>query len=284
MKIKLKLFLAIILCSVFVSTIFVSQRVDAVAITVKRVIFEGPKRAEVITVINNSDTQETYRMGWRHYEMTENKALIAVDEENLPDYIKPSKDMVRFSPRRFTLPPRGSQQVRMMLRLPGDVEEGEYRSHLWIRPEADVQAYRKESERLTKAGKTGVTMKMLAGVSMPIIVRKGKLDATAEIKNLAFKNKGDHIEATFVLGRTGNRSVYGDLDFVCNMGQSNEYLIKFLRGISVYTDVPYRNMVMKVLPKEGKAACNNITLRYTETDGFKGDAISILSEVSAPVQ
>lgn len=281
---KIKIFLGVILCSIFMGSIFVSQKADAVAITVKRVIFEGSKRAEVLTVINNSDTQETYRMGWRHYKMTEDKALLAVDEENLPDFIKPSKDMVRFSPRRFTLPPRGSQQVRMMLRLPGGVEDGEYRSHLWIRPEADVAAYRKESERLTKAGKTGVTMKMLAGVSMPIIVRKGKLDATAEIKNLAFRNKGDHIEATFVLERVGNSSVYGDLDLVCNMGQGDEYLIKFLRGISIYTEVSFRNMVMKILPKKDKPNCNNITLRYTETDGFKGNVVSILSEASAPVQ
>jgi len=283
-KMKTKIIFSLLVVGLFLASFWVSSSADAVALTVKRVIFEGSKRAEVITVINNSDKEETFRMGWRHYKMTEDRSLRAVPEDALPPEIRPSKDMIRFSPRRFTLPPRGSQQVRMLLRMPAGVEDGEYRSHLWIRPEADVQEFRAEVDKRTKPGKTGVAVRMLAGVSMPIIVRKGDLSATAEIQNLSFVKKEGFVESKFTLQYQGNRSVYGDLDFLCNVGSSNEYLIKFLRGVSIYPEVSKRNMTMKIIPRPEKPLCNNITLRYTETDGFKGDVISILSESSAAVQ
>ena len=270
--------------ALFCTSFFVVKEADAVAITVKRVVFEGPKRAEVVTVINNSDKEETYRMGWRHYLMKEEKSLKGVPEDALPPEVKPSKDMIRFSPRRFTLPPRGSQQVRMMLRTPAGLEDGEYRSHLWIRPEADVDAFRKEAEKKVKKGKVGVAIEMLAGVSMPIIVRKGNLEGSAEITNLAFRDVGTHIEADYTLERMGQRSVYGDVDLICNAGTSNEYLAKFLRGLAVYPEVTKRNLNMKVKYLPNKPKCNDIMMRYSETDGFKGNIISILSEKSAPVQ
>ncbi len=49
--------------------------------------------------------------GWLFDEThPENKGLEAVPEDNLPPEVKPSKDMVRFSPRRFTLPAKASSQ------------------------------------------------------------------------------------------------------------------------------------------------------------------------------
>lgn len=284
MKFRFKLIFFVALLSVFGSSFLITKEVGAVGLTVKRVIFEGSKRAEVITVINNSDQEETYRMGWRHYVMDENKSLKAVSEGALPAAVKPAKEMIRFSPRRFTLPARGSQQVRMMLRLPAGVADGEYRSHLWIRPEADVEAFKKEAEKGTKEGKVGVAVKMLAGVSMPIIVRKGALEGSAEITSLDIRDVGTHIEANYVLERKGQRSVYGDLDLICNMGSPDEYLTQFLRGIAIYPEISRRNLMMKVKYRADKPKCNSITMRYSETEGFMGDVVSILSERTATVQ
>ncbi len=281
---KLKFTLSLLLLAIFISPFAFVKETNAVAITVKRVVFEGPKRAEVVTVINNSGAKETFRMGWRHYVMTEDKSLTTVSEDALPPEVKPSKDMVRFSPRRFTLAPGASQQVRLMLRTPSGLADGEYRSHLWIRPEANVQAFSKGADGELKKGKLGVNVKMLTGVSMPVIVRKGQLEGDAEITRLDVRDVGTHIDVSYTLERQGQRSVYGDVDLVCNMGTSGEYLAQFSRGLAVYPEITKRNRTLRIPYKADKPKCNDITMRYSETDGFLGDITDILSEKKAIVQ
>ncbi len=274
-------FLFLVFLTLSVTTFFLFPRhADAIAVTVKRVIFEGSKRAEVITIINNSNHKQTYRLGWKHFKMTEKKSLVAVPEDNIPPEIRPVVDMVHFSPRRFTLLPRSSQQVRMMLRMPSNLADGEYRSHLWIRPEKDVQAYRDSSN---EGKKPGVSMKMLAGVSMPIIVRKGDLDVSAEIQDFNAVDQGGEIFTSFTLTRQGTKSAYGDLDFICNQG-GNEYLLKFTRGYSLYAETSKRHVKKKIAKKPDSPKCSNLTVRYTETSGFIGKPIKVLAEAQASVQ
>ncbi len=281
MNIKTKFLFSLVALSLVLSALFVSGSADAVAITVKRVVFEGPKRAEVITVINKSDKSETYRLGWKHMVMTQRDGIKAVPKDTLPAGVGPAEDMVRFSPRRFVLRSGESQQVRMMLRMPAGLADGEYRSHLWIRPEADVDEFKAQ---LKKKKKTGTFMKMLAGVSMPIIVRKGALDLSVDIEGLSAQRLADgHFKVDFSLVRTGGKSSYGDLDLICNKGVG-EYLLRFTRGISVYSELGRRDVSMKIPAKQGQAACSSVTVRYTATDGFVGDPVALLAEATASVQ
>lgn len=276
-------FLFIAVCVVLTAwVLFVPCSVDALGVTVKRVTFEGAKRAEVITIINNSDVEETYRLGWKHFTMSEGGKLILSPEDDMSPEVKPSKDMVRFSPRRFTLKPRASQQVRMMLRMPSGVEDGEYRSHFWIHPEENVEAYR-DRDKPVKAGRAGVSMHMLAGVTMPVIVRKGELDLSVSIEDLSVSRQEDSLLTRFVITREGAKSSYGDLDYVCNRG-GDEYLLKFMRGVSVYAETDRRMFSIKIPKKQDKPPCASLTVRYMETDGFAGDAIGILAEAEVPVQ
>jgi len=280
MKIKNKILFVLLAFAVGLSTLFVGQRADAVGITVKRVVFEDAKRADVITIINKSNKAETYRLGWKHMTMTENDGIKAIPKEALPAGVEPAEDMVRFSPRRFVLQPGESQQVRMMLRRPSGLADGEYRSHLWVRPEADVEEFKAQ---LKKRQKTGTFMKMLAGVSMPIIVRKGALDMSVDINALSAQRQSNgNFKVDFSLVRTGQKSSYGDLDLICNKGRG-EYLLKFTRGISVYSELSRRNISMTVPPKQGQPACSSVTVRYTETDGFVGDPVALLAEATASV-
>ena len=282
LNLKIKLFFMTVCLFLLAVGVLAPNVADALSITVKRVTFEGSKRADVITVINNSDKTETYRLSWRHFVMSGTQGLVAVPEDNLPPEVKPSKDMVRFSPRRFTLAPRGSQQVRLMLRMPAGVENGEYRSHLAISPEEDVEAYRDQISK-TRGNKTGVFMKMLAGASMPIIVRKGNLGATANIQDLSAVSQGDTILTRFALAREGEKSTYGDLDYICNP-EGDWYLLKFTRGVSVYAETPLRRITIKIPKKQNKPACTTLAVRYTEVDGFAGEMIGVLAEATTRVQ
>lgn len=257
---------------------------EALRITLKRVVFEGPKRAEVITIINNTDKEKTYRLGWRHFKMTPDKSLVAIPDDELTPDIKPVVDMVRFAPRRFTMPPKSSQQVRMMLRIPANLEDGEYRSHFWVRPEADVEELRAvaQNEQAKSGGKSGVTLQMLAGVTMPVIVRKGALQATASVESLSARESGGFVDVSFSIARAGNRSLYGDIDYICNPGVG-EYAIKVTRGIALYTEVDQRNFNFRIEKAPDQPRCNTLSIVFSESDGFIGDKKQVLAQARASV-
>lgn len=264
---------------------FVPQS-EAIRLTLKRVVFEGQKRAEVITIINNGDKAETYRLSWRHFRMNEDKNLVPVSNDALPADIKPVVDMVRFAPRRFTIPPNSSQQVRMMLRMPANIPDGEYRSHLSVTPEADVEELRRDAERENAAAgkKGGVKLTMLAGVTMPVIVRKGQLSAEVVIDSLQVSARQNAVNVKFSILRSGDKSIYGDIDYICNPGSLGEYVLRTTRGIAVYTETSRRNFDLNLQKTEGQGACNDLSVTFTATDGFDGDKVKALAQSIAPVR
>jgi hypothetical protein len=253
----------------------------AMKITLRRVVFEGPKRAEVITVINGGDEAVTYRLGWRHFLMTPDQSLADVNENALPPEIKPSKDMVKFAPRRFTLQPGASQQVRMILRMRGGVDDGEYRSHLWIRPEAKIDSLKRD--QVNPNDKQGtVKIEMLAGVTMPVIIRKGNLGAKVGIADLQASQSGNVVTGSYRLIREGERSTYGDLEYTCNSG-AGSYKLSVSRGNAIYAETNQRNMKIKIALKEGQPRCNSLNVVYREVDGFKGEGERVLAQATATV-
>ena len=276
--------LPVFLFALFVFSIFIISSADAMKLTLKRVVFEGSKRAEVLTIINNSEKEKTYRIGWRHFRMSPDKSLVALSEDELTDDIKPVVDMVRFAPRRFTISGKSSQQVRMMLRTPANLEDGEYRSHLWIRPEADVNELKAaQKQREPSDNKVGINIEMLAGVTMPIIVRKGNLTADASIQGLNITERSGSYIANFSLVRAGNKSLYGDLDFICNLGTSDEFFLKTSRGIAIYTEVNQRNFNMLIEKRQDQGQCRTVSVTYSRTDEYNGNKIEVLAQETVGV-
>lgn len=258
-----------------VASFAVPDAAHAIRVTMKRVIFEGPARSDVITIINNSAKEEVYRLGWRHFKMTPDQMLDSVEEGEEEEYQKMVEDIVRYAPRRITLPPGQKQQVRLVARRPRDLPEGEYRAHLWIIPEATPPEFSPEELQQAQTG-TAIKIGMSTGVSLPVFVRQGDLTAQTSISDAALVHQPDEMKLTFRLNRSGNRSVYGDMDFVC-VGSGN-YVVKQLRGIAVYTDVSYRNMEYRVpYPEAGPAACPQIRIDYRaepEDRLFKGEMMT----------
>lgn len=261
---------------------------EAVKLTVKRVVFEREKRAEVITVINSSNREITYRVGWRHFVMTRDRALNAVPESELPDSVKPAADFIRYAPRRFTLAPKTSQQIRLILRMNSDVADGEYRSHLWIRPEEEVERlkFREELKQRNKSGSktSGVSMRMLSGVTMPVIIRKGSLSAEVDVSNLSAKQTPGFIDVSHSLLRSGDRSVYGSLEYICNQGAGGAYSIRSVKGIAVYPEVNQRDFSARIPKPEGESACQTLSVEYYEVNKFRGNANELLGQQTVNVQ
>ena len=255
--------------------VFVAHDASALRLTLKRIVFEGRKRTEVITIINNESEPKTYRLGWRTMRMTEDRALENVEEGQSLEGLRPLEKFVRFAPRRVTVPPGGTQQVRLMLRKPKDLEDGEYRSHFWIQPEAEAAKF--GEERPTSKG-SSVQLKILTGITLPVIVRHGTLEASGSMEKASAAIKGDKIEVSFVLTRTGNKSLYGDVDMICNGGGQQD--IRTIRGVAVYPEVSKRNLSFNMPVPADINSCNEINIIYREPPDQAGNLGRIIAETT----
>ncbi len=267
------------LALVSVIFLFDAGAAHAIKLTIKRVVFEGSKRTEVLTLINDSDEEQTYRISWRNMTMRDGKSFSPVEEGETIPGLNPADNMVIFAPRRITIPAGGSQQVRLMVRKPADLADGEYRSHLWIRPEEDAIKFTApdDATQTVDESATGIQIKMLAGANFPVIVRQGKTNASGTITNPVLTQQGDNFFVTLDLHREGNRSLYGDFQFTCLSGPSPQ-LIHEIRGIAVYTETTTRHLEFKVkVPDEGAGICQSMRVSYLAGDkdpAFSGKTIA----------
>lgn len=250
------------------------QDANAVRISMKRVIFGDGKKSETITIINNTTEEKTYRLGWRKYVMDEKKSLRAVDGEIVQEtFFDWADNMVRYAPRRVKVAPGASQQIRLLFRRPANLEEKEYRSHLWIVTETKPEDFKKDSSATSGHS---VKLAVQPAISLPIFVRNGDLTASASISEEALKQiSADKLNVSFVLNREGSRSLYGDFDFICT---ENQLVIHQVRGVSVYTEINKRYLDFDIpLETAEEKSCKGVSILYKsdpDDPDFKGKLLA----------
>lgn len=211
-----------------------------------RLVFEGSKRAAQVDLINSGTEPMTYRITLVRKRMTETGEFVTVDSP-LPDE-KFADELIRYSPRQVTLQPRVAQSVRLQLRKPGNLEPGEYRSHLLF------QALPPPNESgidTAAAGESSnefrIELVPVYSVSIPVIVRHGETAATAKIADLRLRSASTLNQpalVAFELQRSGTRSVYGDLAVYFTPAGGNERVLGRANGVAVYSPNRVRRVQM----------------------------------------
>lgn len=238
--------------------VWLSQDALALRVSLKRVVFEGSKRSEILTIINNSSAPETYRIEWLRFKMENGASALQPVEKGEETDIAWADDMIRFAPRRVTVPPGGSQQIRLLLRRPKNLQEGEYRAHMRILTEVEPEPFTNEGN----PDQPSIKITVQPGISLPVFVRHGKLEAQVSISDAKLNKIESGYNVAFRLRRTGDRSVYGDFDFVCNDG-GEEKILRTLRGIAVYTETDYRDLNYDLEISDSTAAnCTSVNIIY----------------------
>lgn len=256
----------------------------ALKVTLKRIVFEGPRRAEVLSIINNTGEEQAYRLSWRPMRMTEDDALVPVEDDAQAALLRPVDDFVRFAPRRIVVPPGGTQQVRLMLTRPQDLAAGEYRSHLWLQPEADhVKFDARKNTQGEETARPQVQLKMLTGMTIPVIVRHGPLSVKATLSDVRVTRhaEGRGLDVSLRVGRQGNRSLYGDFKLTCD----GDVLVREIKGVAVYTEVAQRHLRFSVpLAAADSPACKNLSVQYIadQDDMDLKGAVLATATVSVP--
>jgi len=237
-----------------------------------RLVFDKNQRAAQIELINNGSTPATYRISLVNRRMTENGQFEAVDTPAPGEQF--ADPMLRYSPRQITLQPGSAQTVRVMLRKPAELADGEYRSHLQFEllPEAEGA-----TSIETKAGgkDIGVVLNTLVGASVPVIVRHGATDATVRLSGLALAREGKQPVLTLQFDREGNSSVYGDLAISFTPRGGKPQQLALVGGIAVYTPNRIRKAAVPLqVPSSTALAHGTIEVSYRDRPEAGGKVLA----------
>ena len=232
-----------------------------------RVILDGSRGTEV--VLNNIGAEPaTYRVSLEVKRMTAAGGLDEIAEADANDAERAALNMIVFSPRRVTLPPNQPQVGRVGVRVPEGTPPGEYRAHMLFRAVPDAVAATAEP----RPASTGVSIALtpIYGITIPVIVRVGDLDAEAAIGEAWVSESDEGAAFNFDLTRTGNRSVYGDIE-VTRPGVAEPLLVA--RGIAVYPEIAERQVSLRVPQEVAAKLKGSVRIRYTEDRELGGGTI-----------
>lgn len=211
-------------------------------VTPRRIVFEGNKQSQEITLANTGADTARYNVSFVQYRMTESGAFKQIAEPDSGQYF--ADKYLRVFPRTVTLAPNESQVIRMQFRKMPDMVKGEYRSHLYFRAVPDEKPLGEEN---ADTASIGIRLIPIFGITIPVIARVGDLSGSVEMSTLKLDTQTDTIPSLAItFNRSGDKSVFGDIivNWVSPEGKETE--VGTVRGIAVYTPNRIRNFSMKL--------------------------------------
>jgi P pilus assembly chaperone PapD len=218
-------------------------------ITPRRVVFEGPKRIQDLNLANTGSDTATYQVSLRQYRMKEDGSFEEITEPDPGQYFADKN--VRIFPRTVTLAPNEAQVVKLQLFRSNELKPGEYRSHLYFRAIPKEGALG-ENDNPVDSSSLSVRLTPIFGISIPVIIRIGESDTRVTLTGLSFQMVNDTIpQLNLAMNRSGNMSVYGDIEVSHVAPSGNKTVVGIIRGIAVYTPNPVRKVRMDLFPVPG---------------------------------
>jgi hypothetical protein len=243
-------------------------------ITPPRVVFEERKRFQELAIVNVGEDTSTYALSWKQYRMTDDGKFEEIFEPDSGQYF--ADEFIRFFPRRVTLAPQESQIIRMQLRLPANLPDGEYRSHLYFRalqetaPLGEIESQDNSS--------INIRLTPIYGWAIPVIVRKGTLDAQTTLSDFSWSemDKPDPRPVlTFTINREGAASIFGDFTVRYRPDNGDESIVGILNGVAVYTPNLKRRVAIPLeLPETGSFDRGDLFVRFSSRSDLREEVIA----------
>ena len=222
-----------------------------------RLVLDGRRGAEII--LNNiGDQPATYRVSVEFRRMNGNGDLVDVATPTAAD--RAAQDMIIYAPRKVTLAPHEPQAIRIAARPPQGLADGEYRVHMLFRAIPPATPVGQPTGEAPK----GVQFKLtpIYGVTIPVIVRLGNLEAASGSANVQLEKKPGGTFVGFDITRTGTRSTYGEVR-VLKPGVKDPIAME--KGVAVYTEIGTRHVSVPVADSYKGDLSGPVTVEYIET-------------------
>jgi P pilus assembly chaperone PapD len=230
----------------------------------KRLVFDGSERSQEINLANTGSDSAVYAISFVNYKMTINGNFEQVEEPEEGQRF--ATDFLRYFPRRVSLAPNEAQTIRVQLTRTGNLEQGEYRSHMYFRAVEEQTALGEEEAEESEG--ISINIKTVFGISIPIIIREGNSTTEISLDEVSLNTEGENPKLSLVINRSGNMSVYGNLTAIHIAPNGTETEVGMVKGVSVYTPNTKRSFSFE-LRNAGNVNLNSGTLKvsYSEDKG-----------------
>lgn len=260
-----------------VSPVFANAAANLL-VTPTRIVFEERTRTAQVTLMNNGTEQGSYRISFINQNMTDSGQFVAVKENEKGLF---ADSMVRYSPRQITLAPGQSQVIRLMLRKKRDTADGEYRSHLLF--QSIPKASKSSIDSAVKEKPEGIKVEIspIVGISIPVIVRQGKLHSDVKLDNahiLSGTEANPKPSISVDMHRSGNKSVYGDFRAIFTPNNSsNSVIVGLANGVAIYSTNNFRQFSIPLRPPVD-VSLKNGKIRIILLESGKNEKTGLIAE------
>ncbi len=199
----------------------------------KRIVFGNHQRFEKLNITNTGKDTTYYTISTLNIKMEKDGGFHIINSSEAGHQFADSN--FRFFPREIVLAPKESQTVKLQLIRSAELTPGEYRSHLYFRHDPNRNGNQKQKAP-TNTNNVSIKLTPIYGVTIPIIIRKGTVNATVNLNNFTLDTSTEATPvATFQLNRSGNRSVYGNIEVTHIDVNHKKTVVGKINGVSVYT-------------------------------------------------
>lgn len=244
-----------------------------------RALFEGGQSTAVVNLINRSSKVLTYRLSFIRYRSDESGGLHEVGAIRIGERF--ADEFVRFTPRRVVLQPQQTQSVRLLLRKPQDLPDGEYVSFLRmaVTPTTTIAGSGETSDD------AGISIKLipLYGVAIPVIIRNGDLQAQYNLGEMSLNYTNARPYLVFDINKSGLKSLYGNIKVFWSSSDASNLEVGRLIEFAIRSEDSLRHMQIPITIPDGKKLSNGqLTVRLIDAEMQNREKILDEAVLSVP--
>ena len=196
-----RIFLALLVFTgVVAGTAFEAHASQTHLVMPTRVVIPPWQNTATLTLMNRSQEKWAYDISTINVVRQEDGATKRMDT-----FPYSAKRMLRYVPRRTELGPGEMQTVRLMVRRPPDLEDGDYHTHVMFK---EVVKKRDAKDRKDEGEGFRVNLGMQFAVSVPVVVQHGDVTGKLRIEGVD-KDATTDKKLKVKLSREGNSEGHG---------------------------------------------------------------------------
>lgn len=234
-----------------------------------RVHFGQNDRSFDVTLLNDSKTTTTYRLEWQEKQASQGGGYIDLTRDSVKNFPVASS-MVRYSPRQVTLKAGERQTVKLSVRRPARLADGEYRSHLLFKALPPPASLRNPDEQVA-----GITMQLnlVTSFSIPVVVQQGRLSTAVSIDSAQIQYNPKQPSSSSVvvnLSQNSKYSAYGDIEAYWQESNGKEQLIARLNAFSFWPELSKTSANLIWVGTSFAPSNGKLRILYKGTRNFQG--------------
>lgn len=231
-----------------------------------RIHFNPTDRTADITLINTSETTKTYRIEW-----SEKKALPGGGYEDLSTHVAANfpiaSGMLRHSPKQVTLKAGERQTIKLALRRPQNLANGEYRSHLLLKALPPPTP-----ERADNSGDGAAIVNIVMSFAIPVVVRQGAENYNVTVDNavISYNPTMKTGEVKISTSRSGTTSTYGHINAYWTPMGGSELLIGKISDYSFWPELSSSTTLLAWVGADFAVTDGKLRIVYEGAKDFRG--------------